>query len=90
MNFKQKLKIELKREIVLKRLKALNLNNIPVPDNIHLKILKELAEVLAHPLLEIFQTLLVTGLIPCQWKANITAIFKIKKEFLLQMCSFLP
>lgn len=46
-------------------------------DNIHPAILKNLSEVFAKPLTEIFQTSIESGKLPCDWKdACVTPLFK--------------
>ena len=46
-------------------------------DNIHPAILKNLSEVFAKPLTEIFQTSIESGRLPCDWKdACVTPLFK--------------
>ena len=73
----KELKISITEEIVLNKLKQLNVNKSPGPDQIHPRIVKELADVLAHPLYLIFRSSLKNGKVPLDWKtANITAIFK--------------
>ena len=45
------------------------------PDGIHLRVLKELAGVLAKPLYIIYQQSWLTGEVPTDWKlANVTPI----------------
>ena len=62
---------------VLKRLLKLDANKSPGPDNIHPRLLKETAEVIAEPLTRIFQTSLISRELPADWKvANITPVFK--------------
>ena len=69
--------IEITKEHVSKKLASLNGNKSVGPDEIHPKLLKELAEDLAEPLALIFSTSLSTQMIPEDWKmANITAIHK--------------
>ncbi|KAK4828839.1 hypothetical protein QYF61_000896 [Mycteria americana] len=47
------------------------------PDEIHLRILKELADVLTKPLSIIYQQSWLTGEVPADWRlANVTPIFK--------------
>ena len=62
---------------VLKRLLKLDANKSPGPDNIHPRLLKETAEVIAEPLTRIFQTSLISRELPADWKvANITPVLK--------------
>ncbi|KAK4813674.1 LOW QUALITY PROTEIN: hypothetical protein QYF61_017641 [Mycteria americana] len=47
------------------------------PDEIHLRVLKELAEVLTKPLSIIYQQSWLTGEVPADWRlANVTPIYK--------------
>ena len=47
------------------------------PDDIHPRILKELAHELYRPLTHIFRTSMATGIVPDAWKtANVVPIFK--------------
>ena len=47
------------------------------PDEIHLRVLRELAEVIAEPLSIIYQRSLLTGEVPEDWRlANVTPIYK--------------
>ncbi|KAK4825595.1 hypothetical protein QYF61_000684 [Mycteria americana] len=51
------------------------------PDEIHPRVLKELAEVLTKPLSIIYQQSWLTGEVPADWRlANVTPIFKDWKE----------
>ena len=69
--------LEITRETILKKIKALKVNKSPGPDCIHPKILVELSEELATPLLMIFEQSLQSKKLPDEWKwANISAIFK--------------
>ena len=69
--------IEITQEEVLKRLKALNQNKSPGPDNIHPRILKELSHELSLPLTLIFKKSLENGNLPKSWKdGHIMPIFK--------------
>ncbi len=69
--------IEITPEIVYKKLKALNVNKSYGPDELHPRVLKELAEVVCEPLAKIYTATLKTGIFPLIWRdANVTAIFK--------------
>ena len=69
--------IEITEEIIKKKLEKLNVTKSPGPDNIHPRVLKELAACLAKPLLIIFKTSLRTGRLPREWKlAKVSAVFK--------------
>ena len=47
------------------------------PDEIHPRVLRELAEVIAKPLSIIYQRSLLTGEVPEVWRlANVTSIYK--------------
>ena len=47
------------------------------PNEIHLKVLRELAEVIAEPLSFIYQCSLLTGEVPEDWKlVSVTPIYK--------------
>lgn len=74
-------KLTITEEIVGKKLKNLNPNKSPGMDEIHPRILKELAEILKAPLCDIYSKSLNEGKLPQQWKAaNISAIFKKGKK----------
>ena len=62
---------------VLKALKNLQTNKSPGIDQVHPRVLKELADTLAHPLTLIFRTSIETSELPRNWlDAVITPIFK--------------
>ncbi len=64
-------------EEVEKRLKDLNINKSPGPDNMNPYFLRELASELKKPLTALFNKSLSNGALPEVWKhGNITAIFK--------------
>ena len=68
-NTKLELKLDITKEIVSIKLHELNINKSPGPDNMHPKVVKELASVPVDPLR--------LGKIPSAWKlAAIAAIFK--------------
>ena len=59
------------------KLKALKIDKSPGPDNIHPRVLQELADQLAAPITLLFSSSMATGEIPLHWKvANVTPIFK--------------
>ncbi len=65
------------QEMVAKKLKALRPDKSPGIDQLHPRVLKELAEELAAPLTIIYNTSLREGELPTQWReANICPIFK--------------
>ena len=62
---------------VLKLLKNLEVNKSPGLDQIHPRVLKEAADILAHPLTLIYKKSVQTGQLPRNWlDAVITPIFK--------------
>ena len=63
-NIKEELKLDITKEIISKKLHELNINKSPGPDNMHPKVLKELASVLIDPLFIIFNISLRLGKIP--------------------------
>ena len=68
---------EITPEEVYKRLKALDPTKSQGPDEIHPRVLRELARELSVPLSHIFNTSLRTGKVPDIWKtANVSPIFK--------------
>jgi len=69
--------INLSHTDVLRRLQKLDTNKSPGPDNLHPRLLKETAAIIAEPLRRNFQTSLTTRELPADCKiANITLIFK--------------
>ena len=57
----------------------MNVNKSPGPDNLHPRVVKELAGVLVKPLHIIFNLSLRLGKIPTAWKtATVSAIYKLK------------
>ena len=64
-------------------LKALKVTKSPGPDNIHPRILKEPADVLAKPLYLLFRKSIDTGKLPISWKdAHISSAYKSGEKFL--------
>ena len=64
-------------EMVLKSLKDISVNKSYGPDNLHPRLLLELADILALPVAIIFNSTLKKGELPKDWKmAYITGIFK--------------
>ena len=62
---------------MLKALNNLKPNKSPGPDEIHPKMLKELANELAHPLTLLFNKSISDGIVPSAWKvAEVRPIFK--------------
>ena len=69
--------IEIFTEVIEKLLHDLNPHKSMGPDNLHPKVLKHLASTIAPSLQLIFQTSIVTGRVPSDWKhANVSPIFK--------------
>ena len=69
--------ISFKIENIKMKLKHLNVNKSPGPDNIHPRILSEASEILALPLQILFETSFKQQELPLDWKsANISTIFK--------------
>ena len=62
---------------VVKKLKAIQLAKSPGPDQLHPKLIRELADVLAKPLSIVYNTSLQKRTLPSDWKtANVSAILK--------------
>ena len=69
--------IHISEEEVRRRLETLDITKSPGPDQIHPRIMKELAGPLSAPLKAIFQKSLETAMLPVDWRVgNITPIFK--------------
>ncbi|KFM12913.1 hypothetical protein AS27_00888, partial [Aptenodytes forsteri] len=66
-----------REEAVNDLLRHLDAHKSQVPDGIHPRVLRELAEVLAKPLSIIYQQSWLTGEVPDDWRlANVTPIYK--------------
>ena len=64
-------------DVVKKKLKSLSITKSPGPDEIHPRLLRESADVLAKPLSMIYNSSIRSERLPEQWKdAHISAIFK--------------
>jgi hypothetical protein len=73
--------IDIEVEVVKKLLKTLDESKSQGPDELHPKILKEMAEELAGPMSCVFRKSINEGVVPRQWKqANVTPIFKKGKK----------
>jgi hypothetical protein len=73
--------IEVSREEVMKKLKALKIDKSPGPDALHPRILKEAAEEIALPLAHIFNKSREESKLPQIWKdANVSPLFKKGKR----------
>ena len=69
--------VNVSRDQMLKALQKLNINKSPGPDKVNPRILKELANELAHPLSILFNKSMSEGKLPSQWKvAEVKPIFK--------------
>ena len=76
---KEKLKLNVTKEIILEKLLRINSNKSPGPDNLQPRVIKELAHVLVEPLFIIFVQSIELSKVPFGWRlAWITAIFKNK------------
>ena len=68
--------ITLSHTEVLRHWQKLDTNKSSRPDNLHPRLLKETAAIIAEPLRRIFQTSLTSRELPADWKiANITLVF---------------
>ena len=69
--------IDITREAVLVKLKNLIVTKSAGPDNIHPRILSEIADEIADPLVTIYKKSLEAGILPSYWKlGSIVPIFK--------------
>ena len=69
--------MEMNREDIRKKLTSLNPNKSSGPDGVHPRILKEVANEIADPLMKIFQRSIHESKLPRIWKsATVTAIHK--------------
>ncbi|CAM5107726.1 unnamed protein product [Natator depressus] len=69
------------KEVVRDYLEKLDVHKSMGPDELHSRVLKELADVIAEPLAIIFENSWRTGEVPDDWKkANVVPIFKKGKE----------
>ena len=69
--------VNIGQEDMLKALKSMKINKSPGPDEIHPRVLKELANQLALPLTFLFNKSVFEGKLPTSWKvAEVRPIFK--------------
>uniref|UniRef100_A0A803T9P9 Reverse transcriptase domain-containing protein n=1 Tax=Anolis carolinensis TaxID=28377 RepID=A0A803T9P9_ANOCA len=69
------------KQVVQEHLATLNEFKSPGPDQLHPRVLKELAEVISEPLAIIFESSWRTGEVPADWRrANVVPIFKKGKK----------
>ena len=70
-------RIQFDADTVMKKLKSLKPKKSPGPDELHPMVLQNTAEVVAEPLVRIFQESYSQGILPAEWKkANIIPSFK--------------
>ena len=69
--------INISREMVLGKLMGLKADKSPWPDNLHPRVLKEVALEIVDALVVIFQDSIDSGTVSADWRvANVTPIFK--------------
>ena len=69
--------IHITREMVLEQLQALNINKSIGPDGLHPKLLKELADIIAGPIAQLFNMTIEDNVLPTDWKkAFVSPIYK--------------
>ena len=69
--------VSIHEDIVVKKLKELDVSKAQGPDKVPSKVLKELASELSMPLTKLFNKTLEHGVLPDDWKkADVVAIFK--------------
>ena len=67
--------------MVLGKLMGLKEDKSPGPDNLHPRVLKEVALEIVDSLVVIFQNSLNSGIVPTDWRvANISSLFKREVE----------
>ena len=75
--------IKLDADIVKEKLEKLKKNKSPGPDNMHPRVLREIACSISYPLSIIFRTSIDTKTLPHEWKhANVSAIYKKENKSL--------
>ena len=83
--------IVVSKDRVIKLLKGLNPSKALGPDELHPRVLKELAKELGPVFAQLFQQSIDTGEIPCKWewsRANICPLFKKSDRSLA--CNYRP
>ena len=66
---------------IKKKLTTLNTSKSPGPDNLHSRVLKEVAQSIAKPIQQLFSLTMNKGSLPLIWKrANVSPIFKKGKK----------
>jgi len=69
--------IEITTEVVRRKLQGLRADKSPGADNMSPRLLKEIADEIAHPAALLFNQSLKQGCVPLDWRiANVTPIFK--------------
>ena len=69
--------LDITEAMVKKKLKQLNTHKSCGPDDIHARLLSELAEYISSPFAKLFRMSITKGRIPTEWKlANVAPIFK--------------
>ena len=65
------------QDMVRECLSKLDHSKSPGPDGVHNRVLKELADILAQPVADLFNESMDSGVVPASWRtANVTPIFK--------------
>ena len=71
------LEVTITKERVLSKLQTLKIDKSPGPDQLHPRVLHELAHQLAAPITTLYRKSIATGEVPSQWKiATVTPVFK--------------
>jgi len=67
----------IKKETIETHLKNMDATKSPSPDGHHPRFMKEIAQYISEPLCTIFQTSILLGIVPSQWRnARVSAIYK--------------
>jgi hypothetical protein len=81
--------VEIRVEIIKKRLENLKVLKSAGPDGMHPRVLKEFKNEIAYPLKAIFESSLENNTLPNDWKSgNITSIYKKGKNVMLKIMCF--